>query len=62
MKASNHIAVEATEESDDMYYSIDAAVEKAARQLRKHRDKDTDHKHTKDLAELDIEAQRRNQS
>ena len=59
VKGSNHISVEGKEESDDMYYSIDSAVEKAARQLRKQRDKDTDHKHTDGLSELELEALRR---
>ena len=34
---SNHITIEACEETDDMYAAIDAAVDKVARQMRKYK-------------------------
>ena len=34
---SNHITIEATEETDDMYAAIDAVVDKVARQMRKYK-------------------------
>lgn len=43
VKGKGHIHVEAEEASENMYTSIDAAVEKAERQLRKLRDKAQDH-------------------
>ena len=55
VSASNHIQVEAKDVSDDMYVSIDAAVDKTARQLRRHRDKVQDHKSRERLADVDIE-------
>jgi len=45
VQGANHIRVEADETSTDMYNSIDVALEKTARQLRKLRDKVQDHKH-----------------
>lgn len=51
--AANHIHVEATEETTDMYASIDGAVDKAHRQLRKKRDIAQDHKHTPGLGEIE---------
>lgn len=56
VKAKNHVHAEAKETTSDMYASIDAAVDKVHRQLRKHRDKVQDHKHTVGLGE--VEAQR----
>ena len=56
VKGKDHLHIEAEEESDDMYASMDVAVEKAAKQLRKHRDKVQDHK-SKSLAELEVEMQ-----
>jgi putative sigma-54 modulation protein len=53
--------LEAEEESDDMYASIDLAVEKAAKQLRKHRDKVQDHK-SKSIAEVEVEIQQREEN
>ncbi len=44
LQAPPHIRVEAREDSTDMYYSIDRAVEKAARQLRRQYDRIHDHK------------------
>lgn len=40
----NHIDVEAAHESDDLYVSIDRAIEKAERQLQRAWDKMTDKK------------------
>jgi putative sigma-54 modulation protein len=34
---SNHITIEATEETDDMYAAIDAVTDKVARQMRKYK-------------------------
>lgn len=42
-KGKNHIHVEAEESSENMYTSIDQAVEKVERQLRKLREKVQDH-------------------
>lgn len=39
VQASNHIHVTAKEKSDNMYESIDLAIEHAERQMRKLRDK-----------------------
>ena len=50
----NRIDVEAREQSDDMYVSIDGAVDKAARQLRRLRDKVQDHKSQGKMAEIDL--------
>lgn len=52
VQAPNHVRVEAAEESSDMYASVDAAVEKVARQLFKHREKVTDHKSRVSYAEV----------
>ena len=57
VQAPNHVRVEAREESADMYASIDGAVEKAATQLRRHRDKVTDHKSREGLSQLELEAE-----
>ena len=43
VKGKNHIHVEAEEESENMYTSIDQAIEKVERQLRKLREKVQDH-------------------
>jgi putative sigma-54 modulation protein len=45
VKGKGHIHLESKEESEDMYNSIDRAVEKMAKQLRKNRDKIQDHRH-----------------
>ena len=34
---SNHITIEACEETDDMYAAIDAVIDKVARQMRKYK-------------------------
>lgn len=43
VKGKDHIHVEAEEKSENMYTSIDQAVEKVERQLRKLREKVQDH-------------------
>lgn len=53
--AKNHVHAEAKEETTDMYASIDAAVDKVHRQLRKKRDRIQDHKHTAGLGELEAQ-------
>jgi putative sigma-54 modulation protein len=53
VRAKNHVHAEATETTSDMYASIDAAVDKVHRQLRKLRDKVQDHKHTQGLGEVE---------
>ncbi len=44
VQARNHIRVEASESSEDMVNSIDVAMERAERQLRKLREKVQDHR------------------
>jgi len=56
IQAANHIRVEAKEESEDMYASVDAALEKVSRQLRRSRDKVQDHKR-ESLSEIELEVQ-----
>ncbi|WFB35273.1 ribosome-associated translation inhibitor RaiA [Kiritimatiellota bacterium B12222] len=53
VKAKNHVHAEATETTSDMYASIDAAVDKVHRQLRKNRDKIQDHKNIVGLGEME---------
>ncbi|MFT5122762.1 MAG: putative sigma-54 modulation protein [Candidatus Omnitrophota bacterium] len=53
VQAKNHIRVEGKEESDDMYFSIESALGKAQKQLRKHRDKIQNHKQNEGLGELE---------
>jgi len=57
VQAKNHIRVEGQDESDDMYVSIDRAVEKVQRQLRRLRDKVQHHKSKERLAEVELEMQ-----
>jgi len=59
VQAAGHIRVEGREESDDLYMSIDGAVEKAERQLRRHRDKIQDHRTRESVSQVEIEAQSR---
>jgi putative sigma-54 modulation protein len=54
IQAKNHIRVDAHAESEDMYVSIDQAVEKAGKQLRRLRDKIQDHKSREKLAHVDL--------
>lgn len=44
VQAKNRIRVEASESSDDMHNSIDVAVERAEKQLRKLREKKQEHR------------------
>jgi len=44
VQAKNHIRFEADEESGDMYVSIDTAIDKMERRLRKNRDRIQDHR------------------
>lgn len=55
--APHRFVVDAKEETDDMYASIDRAVEKAEKQLRRNRDKVTDHKAQESLGELEAEVE-----
>jgi putative sigma-54 modulation protein len=55
VQAKNHIRVDARDESDDMYASIDSAVDKAQKQLRRLRDKIQDHKSREKLAHIELE-------
>ncbi len=57
VQAKNHIRLEADHESDQMYASIDEAVEKMARQLRRLRDKVQNHKNRTSLADAELAAQ-----
>ena len=59
VQAKNHIRVDAREESDDMYVSVDRAVDKAEKQLRKLRDKVQDHKSREKIGQLeqDVDAE-----
>lgn len=54
VRAAGHIHIEADHETDDMYASIDGAVEKAHRQLRKKRDIAQGHKHAS-LGEIEAQ-------
>jgi ribosomal subunit interface protein len=53
VNGSNHLHAEATQTTSDMYASIDEAIDKVHRQLRKNRDKVQDHKHTVGLGEAE---------
>jgi putative sigma-54 modulation protein len=50
--AANHVVVDANEETSDMYASIDGAMDKAEKQLRRIRDKMVDHK-SESLGEME---------
>ncbi|MDD5677306.1 MAG: ribosome-associated translation inhibitor RaiA [Kiritimatiellae bacterium] len=52
VQGKHHLRVEAKEESDDMYTSVDKVVDKVDRQLRRSRDKLVDHKATKHRTKL----------
>jgi putative sigma-54 modulation protein len=45
VQAKNHIRIEAAEDDENLRTAIDAALDKAERQLRRQRDKAQDHKH-----------------
>lgn len=55
VQARRHVRAEAAETSDNMFTSIDLAVEKVARQLRRRLDKIQDHKPAMKHTELDKE-------
>ena len=58
IQAPNHVRVDAREESQDMYVSIDGAVEKAAKQMKRVHDKKVhDHKSREKLAKVDLSIQ-----
>ncbi|MBM4143316.1 MAG: ribosome-associated translation inhibitor RaiA [Lentisphaerae bacterium] len=44
VQARNHVRIESAESSDNLRASVDRAVEKAEKQLRRWRDKAVDHK------------------
>ena len=56
VQGSNHVRIEGKAESDDMYLSLDQAIEKVVKQLRKSRDKVQSHKAEK-LGRMDAEMQ-----
>lgn len=43
IQAANHIRVSATEKSENLYDAIDRSIEHSERQMRKQRDKVTEH-------------------
>ncbi len=55
VQAKNHIRVEASDTSNNMRASIDAATEKMEKQLRKLRDKVQDHRNAMKHSEADRE-------
>ncbi len=57
--APNHVVVDAKDETSDMYASIDSAVDKATKQLRRSRDKLVDHKSQESLGEMEAELEAR---
>lgn len=57
--APNHVVVDAKDETSDMYASIDSAVDKATKQLRRIRDKMVDHKSQESLGEIEAEVEAR---
>ncbi|MBI3986331.1 MAG: ribosome-associated translation inhibitor RaiA [Lentisphaerae bacterium] len=62
IQAGQHIRVEAKEESDDMYKSIDKVADKISRQLLKIKEKKVEHKSNKRrtrLADFEREIARR---
>jgi putative sigma-54 modulation protein len=56
-QAPHHIRVEAKEESDDMYVSIDRAAEKIEKQLHKVWDKLQGHKSRERLSDVELDVQ-----
>ena len=52
VQGKHHLRIEAKEESDDMYASVDKVADKVDRQLRRLRDKVVDHKTTKHRTKL----------
>lgn len=63
VQGKQHIRIEAKEESDDMYVSVDKVADKVDRQLRRLREKVVDHKagkHRTKLADFEQELNRQN--
>ena len=52
LQGRQHLRMEASEESDDMYSSVDLVCDKVSRQLRRFRDKVVDHKGVRNRAKL----------
>ena len=52
VQGKHHLRIEAKEESDDMYASVDKVADKVDRQLRCSRDKVVDHKSVKHRTKL----------
>ena len=52
VQGKNHLRIEAKEESDNMYASVDKVADKVDRQLRCLRDKAVDHKSVKHRTKL----------
>jgi len=57
MHCANHITIEASEETDDMYASIDAVIDKIARQMRKYKTRFQRHHRPRQLSIRDLEEQ-----
>ncbi len=55
VRAKNHVHAEGTHTSKDMYASIDEAIVKVHRQLRRSRDRVQDHKHSIGLGEAEAQ-------
>lgn len=62
VRAAHHVHAEGHAESEDLYVSIDEAIEKVARQLRKLRDRMTDHKGEEKLGVNEVKAESRTES
>lgn len=60
--APNHLVVEADDETSDMYASIDGAMDKAEKQLRRARDKMVDHKAQESLGEMEAQIEQRQEA
>ena len=61
VQAPHHVRVEAREESDNLYGSIDASVEKVFKQLRRKRDTVQNHKSRESLAQVELDVQETDQ-
>lgn len=55
VQAANHLRIDGKTESDDMYVSLDSAIDKVVKQLRKARDKVQSHK-VESLSQAEREA------
>jgi len=54
---ANHITIEASEETEDMYTSIDAVINKIARQMRKYKTRFQRHHRPKQMSIRELEEQ-----